>query len=255
MKTLKNICLAAFAFLMTCCASNTVYATGGFEVTAVAPGEASTGAYARFYGFEGLSVQHRVLFHFVDDYADLVLTIKNSSPNLRTITDISDNNSNPFVSYSYDKHAGLELNPGDTFDFTIRITCIEDEVQDSSELTQTNSVEFNITFNEVVIETPEPDTPTEPVGPTELVDAPTDPASPAEPAEPAATEQASIVTNTEELELTIPNTGLNTITIETSSENQAGVATAIVLIGFSLVNAAIFAFRKKPRAADRKSVV
>ena len=249
MKILKNICLAAFAFLMTCCVSNTVSAAGGFEVTAVAPGEASTGAYARFYGFEGLSVQHRVVFHFVDDYADLVLTIKNSSPNLRTITDISDNNSNPFVSYSYDKHAGLELNPGDTFDFTIRITCIEDEVQDPSELTQTNNVAFNITFDEVIIEIPEPDIPTEPVGPTEPVDEPTGPATPAEPTEPAVAEQASIVTNTEELELTIPNTGLNTMNNEPGSENQAGVVIAVILISFGFVNAAIFAFRKRPRAA------
>ena len=124
MKKLKSICLAVFVFIMACCVSNTTYAAGGFEVTAVAPGEASAGTHAYIYGFEGLSVRHKVLFYQVGDYVDLVLTIKNGSANFRKITDISDNNSNSFVSYTYDKHIGEELNPGDTFDFTVRIACV-----------------------------------------------------------------------------------------------------------------------------------
>ena len=245
MKKLKNICLAVFALVLACCISNTTAAAGGFEITNVVLGEASEGSHAYIYGFDGLSVNHKVIFHQVDDYADLVLTIKNGSANLRKITDISDNNSNSFVSYTYDKHIGEELNPGDTFDFAVRIACIYDTIQDPSELTQVNAVAFNITFDETIIETPEPDAPTEPTEPT----TPTEPVEPTGPTNSSTTEQASIVTDVEEPDLTIPNTGLNTINTEASSENQAGVVIAVVLIGFGFVNAAIFAFRKRPRTA------
>ena len=224
MKMLKKFRFAVFAFLFACCISNTAAAASTFEVTDATVTGVADYVRATIQGIDGMTVQHKVLFHYIDDYADLLFTIKNSTPNIRKITGITDNNTNSYVSYTYDDSIDVELNPGDTFDFAVRITCVG-LPNEPTELTQLNSVAFTITYDETIIETNNPE-------------------------EPKGLEGSETTTgNTEEIELVIPNTGLNTKVEGGTNEHKTVIILLALLVGIGFINVAIYILRKKPRAA------
>ena len=241
MKVIKRffsfVLIFIFTVALTFCAQNVVSAASSFEVTDVTVGETSEGAHAYISGFEGLSIENRVIFHAVDDYVDLVLTVKNNSKNLRKITDIVDNNTNTFVSYSYNKHTGEEVAPGERFELTIRITCLE--VADTpEELTQENPVEFNITFEETI---------------TEPAEGETDPEN--------NTDEEETKTNTETKTETIivsplvPDTGAGPTKPGFIGDYHSTTIIAIAITGASVILAGYFFIKKKARITVLLSVL
>lgn len=130
------------------------------------------------------NITSNVTFHQLGDSAKFKITLKNDSDNDCTIEEITDDNNNAYIIYSYDPHNNFTVNSGSIFDFVVTAT-YENPVLDINERVQTSNVKFSIKYEG--IEEPDdinilpPNTNSDPV--------------PAAPNTGASTKQSSAITS------------------------------------------------------------
>ncbi|MDO4760149.1 MAG: InlB B-repeat-containing protein, partial [Candidatus Saccharibacteria bacterium] len=105
--------------------------------------------------YDADSIESDTVFHHVGDTITYNLSVKNQhSKNYKIIT-ISDDNSNPNVSYTYDRHAGEEVAGGASFNLEVVAEYVTG-VSSLNDRDQHLAVRFTITYEDTADPGPEP---------------------------------------------------------------------------------------------------
>ena len=90
-------------------------------------------------------IENNIVFHHVGSWVEYLLELKNIGTKAATITSISDNNTNPYISYSYDDHAGEEVAAGASLMLKVKAT-YENEVTALSDRSQNTAMKISINY-------------------------------------------------------------------------------------------------------------
>lgn len=93
-------------------------------------------------------IENSFVFHNVGDYVIYNITVQNNKSDEVLINTITDNNSNSYIEYEYDKHEGETISANGTLQFKVKATYIN-EVIDLTKRDQNTSVKFifDLTYN------------------------------------------------------------------------------------------------------------
>ena len=140
------------AILMIFCVafiiSDTTFAANNvFSITNVTLGAKSDTVTGSIESFDNNEVKSSVAFRHLNDYAEYIISIKNTSDEEQTISSISDNNANDYISYEYDDCAGIKLAANEILDLTVK-AIYRNEISDISERAQDFSFALTINFSD-----------------------------------------------------------------------------------------------------------
>ena len=102
-----------------------------FQITNISVKEKSDKVTVNDVGISGGELKNDIVFTEKDDYIKYNITIKNTSTDEYTIKSISDNNTSPYLEYTYDDLSDLKLNSSEEKTFELQIKY----VQETSNLT------------------------------------------------------------------------------------------------------------------------
>ena len=128
--------------LIWCFAAN---AAAHLTVQSVTVVNKSTNVVAENPTVSGNTVTSTIVFHVLDDYVKYNLDLKNTTDTSFKILDITDDNSNELVEYSYDNHANEVIDAGESLNLELTITYIQKH-HDDSDRTLNNNVTFTISY-------------------------------------------------------------------------------------------------------------
>ena len=128
--------------LIWCFAAN---AAAHLTVQSVTVVNKSTDVVAENPTVSGNTVTSAIVFHALDDYVKYNLDLKNTTGTSFKILDITDDNSNELVEYSYDNHADEVIDAGESLNLELTITYIQEHLDDSDR-TLNNNVTFTISY-------------------------------------------------------------------------------------------------------------
>ena len=112
-----------------------------FEVTDVSLAEKSETTEAEINLVEG-KIETNLTFHKVNDYAVYKITFKNNDNKEFFIRSITNDNTNPYVTYSYEQEQDDNVKSGDTVDILLKLT-YNNEVKDLNKRDVQETVKFN----------------------------------------------------------------------------------------------------------------
>ena len=95
--------------------------------------------------FSNGEITNNIVFHKVNDYAVYKLNIKNNVGNNITILSITDDNTNSYLEYQYDKHENEKINANGSFELLVKVT-YKNELTNISKRSQINNVKLNIKY-------------------------------------------------------------------------------------------------------------
>ena len=116
-----------------------------FKVTGASLEEKSDDVTGDISGFDGENINNNITFHKVNGYVVYKITIKNTDTKDIDIKSITDNNSNEYITYEYDKHENYKAKAGETFDLYVKAT-YKKEITDINKRVQNTKVKFIINY-------------------------------------------------------------------------------------------------------------
>lgn len=128
--------------LIWCFAAN---AAAHLAVQSVTVVDKSTNVVAENPTVSGNTITSTIVFHVLDDYVKYNLDLKNTTGTSFKILDITDDNSNELVEYSYDNHTDEVIDAGESLNLELTITYIQKHLDDSDR-TLNNNVTFTISY-------------------------------------------------------------------------------------------------------------
>ncbi len=139
----RNILGAVFTLVLSFVLSTSVNAANNIlKITDVSVGDKSSTTEAQITNFDGETVDADIKFHSRYDYATLNFTVKNPTRNTYKLVQIQLENTNPYVEYQFDDHAGTILNPDNTLSFSV-MAIYANLVTDLSQRTQDTPATIN----------------------------------------------------------------------------------------------------------------
>lgn len=138
---LTAIIILAVPFIVSVAAS----AAGTFGLNSITVVDKSTDVLAETPTVSGNTVSSRIVFHTVNDYVKYNLVLRNTTGTSYKILDITDNNVNPLIGYTYDNHADEVVDAGGTLNLELTIAYISGH-QDDTDRDQNNNVTFTISY-------------------------------------------------------------------------------------------------------------
>ena len=145
MGKIKSILVALVLFSVPAIFNLAAQAAGSFGLESVAVLDKSTNVVADTPTVSGNTVTSTIVFHELNDYVKYNLALKNSTTTSYKIIDITDNNSNILIDYTYDNHADEVINAGGSLNLELTITYVQTH-QDANDRTQNNNVKFAISY-------------------------------------------------------------------------------------------------------------
>ena len=118
-------------------------ATATFKITNAEITNISDNATGSIASYDDSTVVSNVTFHELNDSVTYKITLKNSDSEKHIIKDITDDNSNPYITFAYDNHANEAIAAGENLDFTF-IAEYASSITDMSKRDQSLSVKFSI---------------------------------------------------------------------------------------------------------------
>ncbi len=209
-------------------APSTFAATNIFQVQSVTL-EAIEGEIVD-YSVDGIS--SKVTLGKVGDSVEFTITIKNTDDKAHIIKNITDDNTSPFIIYEYNSHVDEEIAPGADLFLVVTAKYIT-YITDVSDSVQSDSIRFQIQFEDTEEEVVIPSTNEEPA-----VDEPVTP-SPDKP----GSEEVIVGVSDDEEELEVPNTGDGASDVAVVKNADAGFVVPFVWF------TAIFMFAKHSKRA------
>ena len=125
---------------------NALADTNPFTISNAVISERSTTATGDIEDVKNNEVENNVVFHAVGDYVIYKINIKNNLDKEITILTISDDNTNGYVIYDYDKHSNEKLDSNKAFEFEVKAS-YKNELTDINNRVQTNKVNFTIQYD------------------------------------------------------------------------------------------------------------
>ncbi|MBR3049103.1 MAG: InlB B-repeat-containing protein [Bacilli bacterium] len=116
-----------------------------FKITDVTLDEKSDDVTGGISGFDGDQINNNITFHKVNGYVVYKITIKNTATKDIDIKSITDNNSNEYITYEYDKHENYNVKSGKTFDLYVK-AIYKKEITDINKRIQKTKVNFSINY-------------------------------------------------------------------------------------------------------------
>lgn len=104
--------------------------------------ETTTGTITSFSNDE---IINNITFHKVNDYINYKLNIKSNLNKEITILSITDNNTNPYVEYQYDKKENKKVLANSSFELLVRVI-YKNELTNITKRNQTNNVKLTIKY-------------------------------------------------------------------------------------------------------------
>lgn len=139
------ICLFAFAISILS-GAGAFAAAGPFELVDLSIADKSAGVEGDALLDERGRIINNIVFHHVGDYVEYLLELKNIGSDTLTITGISDDNTNPYMTYSYDGHAEEEIVAGASLMLRVKAT-YANEVTDLYARWQNVGMKISINYN------------------------------------------------------------------------------------------------------------
>ena len=121
--------------------------TKPFKLDTVTISDKSEGVTGSISSFNDDEIINDITFHKLNDYVTFNLGIKSNLSNEITILDITDDNSNEYIAYEYDKHENEKITSGSSLNLDVKII-YKKEVTDISKRKQINNVNFLIKYLE-----------------------------------------------------------------------------------------------------------
>ena len=109
--------------------------------------EKSTGVTGDISSSNADEINDTITFHKLNDYVIYKIKITNNLESNIIIKDITDDNTNDYVTYEYDKHQDEELESGKSIDLLIKVKYIN-ELTDLTKRDQISSVKLSINYEE-----------------------------------------------------------------------------------------------------------
>ncbi len=156
MGKIKSILAALVLFSVPAIWSVVAQAAGNFGLESVTVLDKSINVVADTPTVSGNTVTSTIVFHELNDYVKYNLALKNSTTTSYKIIDITDNNSNTLIDYTYDNHADEVINAGVSLNLELTITYVQAH-QDANDRTQNNNVKFTISYLDLHTSTVEDD--------------------------------------------------------------------------------------------------
>ena len=138
------LCIAAFTFALFGIAT-TLAASPTFDITDVEIIDKSADVTGDIESFQDGKIINNITFNKVGDYVVYAITIKNNSDEEYTITSITDNSTNEYITYTYDDHKNTKINKNGHIDLQVKAT-YQKKLDDSSKRNQNYNVKFLITY-------------------------------------------------------------------------------------------------------------
>ena len=107
--------LGAIFFAIKASANQTVFKLTGVSIT-----EKSNDVIASVDDFDSDDIKLDAEFHRINDYVTYKLIIKNTSSHDYTLKTISDNNTNSYITYEYEKHENEVVKAGDSLELVLK---------------------------------------------------------------------------------------------------------------------------------------
>lgn len=137
--SLAMVFLSCVFFAIKASANQTI-----FKLTSVSINEKSADVITTIDDFDSDDINLNVEFHRIDDYIVYKLVLKNTSDNDYTLKTISDNNSNSYISYEYDKHENEVIKSGDSLEILLKAIYKNEQ----TDITNRNQIEnFKLLFS------------------------------------------------------------------------------------------------------------
>ena len=128
--------------------SKAALAAGSFGLESATVLDKATDVVAENPTVSGNTATSTIVFHLLDDFVTYNLSLKNSTTTSFKILDITDNNTNEFVEYTYDSHADEVVDAGQALDLEVTITYVQEHLDDDDR-TQNNDVTFVISYQDL----------------------------------------------------------------------------------------------------------
>lgn len=119
--------------------------TGPFKLNSATISDKASGVTGSISSFNDSEVINDITFHKLDDYATFNFELKSNLNREITILEITDDNSNSYIAYEYDKHENEKLASNGTLNFIVKAV-YKNELTDTSKRNQTNNVKFTIKY-------------------------------------------------------------------------------------------------------------
>ena len=119
--------------------------TGPFKLNSATISDKASGVTGSISSFNDSEVINDVTFHKLNDYATFKFELKSNLNREITILEITDDNSNSYIAYEYDKHENEKLASNGTLNFIVKAV-YKTELTDTSKRNQTNNVKFTIKY-------------------------------------------------------------------------------------------------------------
>ena len=97
-------------------------ATEILKINNVTVTEKSSSVTGTITDFNNDEIENSFTFHNVGDYVIYTINIKNNKSDEVLINTITDNNSNSYIEYEYDKHEGETISANGTLTFKVKAT-------------------------------------------------------------------------------------------------------------------------------------
>ena len=142
----KRIFIAVFALAISVLTSGAVFATESpFQLVNLVVGDKSADVEGDASLNAAGEIENNIVFHHVGSYVEYVLELQNTSSKKLTITDISDNNTNSYITYSYDDHTNEEIAAGASLLLKVKAT-YTNEVTNLSDRSQITAMKISINY-------------------------------------------------------------------------------------------------------------
>ncbi len=217
--------LGLIVFALSVIVLNVTAATNPFKITNAGITVKTGGVDAVVSGFDETRINTDATFYQLGGSVSYAVTLQNTSEKNQKITSITDDNSNPYLVYSYANHAGEEIAAGGELVLDVTVT-YANEIADPSARVQDFGVKFLIEYEEVE-----------------------QPIEPEEPTIPDTPEEEIVVPNTDGGETIAPNTGVSEADSSRAVANRPFIALAIVGLVLVLLGLKRSKFSTKTKVA------
>lgn len=124
---------------------HTFAASNPFKLNSVTISEKSSGVTGSISSYNDGEIKSDVTFHSLNDYAIFKIDLKNNLDKEITILEITDDNTNNYITYEYDKHENEKLGANGNLNLTIKAT-YKNELTDTSKRNQSNNFKLFIKY-------------------------------------------------------------------------------------------------------------
>ena len=145
MKKIRTVLLSLAFLSIPVIWGMTTLAAGKFGLESVSILEKTENVIAKTPTVSNNTISSVIVFHEVDDYVKYNFNFKNTTRTSYKIINITDDNTNEFVEYSYENHADEVIESNGALDLELTITYIKKYINDEDR-TQNNNVKFIISY-------------------------------------------------------------------------------------------------------------